>query len=138
MIRPASLVFLLICPGFAQLSFEVASIKPANPDTQGGFIRFMPGGGLNMTNVPLRVMITFAYDVRDFQVSGGPGWLGTERFDVVARPEHAAAEGLEDPMKMTDDQRKTVRDQMGERLRGLLADRFQLAVHKETKEQPIY
>ena len=138
MLRRASLALLLICPGFAQLTFEVASIKPANPDTPGSSIQFMPGGGLKMMNVPLRAMITFAYDVRDFQVSGGPGWVGTERFDVMARPEHAAAEGLEDLAKMTDDQRKTVRDQMAERLRALLADRFQLVVHKETKEQPIY
>ena len=91
-----------------------------------------------MTGVPLRAMITFAYDVRDFQISGGPGWMGTERFDVMARPERAAADGLEDLSKMTDAQRKTVRDQMAERLRGLLADRFQLVVHKETKEQAIY
>ena len=109
MLRRASLALLLVCPGFAQqpLTFEVASIKPANPDTQGGFIQFMPGGGLKMSGIPLRGMITFAYDVRDFQVSGGPGWVGTERFDVMARPEHAAAEGLEDLAKMTDDQRKT-------------------------------
>lgn len=140
MLRRAALALLLISPGFAQqpLTFEVASIKPSNPDTQGGFIQFMPGGGLKMTGIPLRGMITFAYDVRDFQISGGPGWLGTERFDVMARPEHAAAEGLQDLSKMTDDQRKTVREQMGERLRALLADRFQLVVHKETKEQPIY
>jgi uncharacterized protein (TIGR03435 family) len=138
MLRLASLTLLLVCPGFAQLTFEVASIKPASPDTPGSMIQFMPGGGLKMAGVSLRSMITFAYDVRDFQLSGGPGWLGTERFDVMARPEHAAAEGLEDLAKMTDDQRKTVREQMGERLRALLADRFQLAVHKETKDQPIY
>src|SRR6266705_856602 len=105
MLRRASLILLLICPGFAQLTFEFASIKPANPDTPGFFIQFLPGGGLKMTGVPLRSMITFAYDVRDFQVSGGPGWIGTERFDVMARPERAA-EGLEDLAKMTDAQRK--------------------------------
>ena len=133
-----------MCPGFSQqqptptLTFEVASIKPSNPDTPGGFIQFLPGGGLKMTNIPLRVMITFAYDVRDFQVSGGPGWVGTERFDVMARPERAAAEGQEDLAKMTDPERRTVRDQIAERLRALLADRFQLVVHKETKDQPIY
>ena len=117
MLRLASLALLLTCPGFAQLTFEVASIKPADPDTPGSRIQFMPGGGLRMTGVPLRAMITFAYDVRDFQISGGPGWVGTERFDVMARPEHAAAEGPDDPAKMTDGQRKTVRDQMAERLR---------------------
>jgi bla regulator protein BlaR1 len=138
MLHRATLILLLTCPGFAQLTFEVASIKPANPDTPGSSIQFMPGGGLRMTGVPLRAMITFAYDVRDFQISGGPGWMGTERFDVMARPERAAADGLEDLSKMTDAQRKTVRDQMAERLRGLLADRFQLVVHKETKEQAIY
>ncbi len=91
-----------------------------------------------MTNIPLRAMITFAYDVRDFQVSGAPGWAGTERFDVTARAERSSAEGPDEPAKMTDAQRKTGRDQVAERLRALLADRFQLAVHRETKDQPIY
>ena len=144
MIRFASLALLLTCPAFAQtapapLRFEVASIKPASPDAQGSQIRFMPGGGLNMNNIPLRAMITQAYDVRDFQVSGGAGWVGTERFDITARAERAtAADGPDDFAKMTDDQRKTAREQMAERLRGLLAERFQLVVHKETKDQPIY
>ena len=145
MIRRASLALLLLCPGliwrgFAQqpLTFEVASIKPANPDQQGGSIRFMPGGGLKISNIPLRGMITLAFDVRDFQVSGGPGWVATERFDVTARAEGAAAASPDDFAKLTDDQRKTARDQVTERLRALLADRFQLVVHKETKEQPIY
>jgi bla regulator protein blaR1 len=138
MIRSATLALLMICPGFAQLTFEVASIKPANPDTPGSMIQFMPGGGLKMMNVPLRAMITFAYDVRDFQISGGPGWVGTERFDVMARPDRAAVDGPEDLSKMTDQQRRTIRDQIAERLRALLADRFQLAVHQESKDQPIY
>jgi len=138
MIRCASLALLLIYPGFAQLTFEVASIKPANPDQQGGLIQFMPGGGLKLTNIPLRAMITFAYDVRDFQVSGGQGWVGNERFDVMARPDRAAVDGPDDFAKMNDDQRKTMRNQIAERLRALLADRFQLVVHREIKEQPIY
>jgi bla regulator protein blaR1 len=142
MLRRTSLILLLTCLGFAQqqptLTFEVASIKPADPDARGTSIQFMPGGGLKMTGIPLRGMITFAYDVRDFQVSGGAGWVGTERFDVMAQPEHAGAQALDDLAKMTDLQRRTVRDQVAERLRALLADRFQLVVHKETKEQPIY
>jgi uncharacterized protein (TIGR03435 family) len=132
------LALLLISPGFAQLTFEVASIKPSSPDTQGGFIQFMPGGGLKMSGIPLRGMITFAYDVRDFQVSGAPGWAVTEGFDVTARAERSVPDGPDDPAKMTDEQQKTMRDQVAERLRALLADRFQLVVHKETKEQPIY
>lgn len=138
MLLRASLALLFICPGFAQLTFEVASIKPSNPDAKGSSIQFLPGGGLKMMNVPLRAMITFAYDVRDFQVSGGSGWVGNERFDVMAKADRAAAEAPDDPAKMTDQQRKTNRDQITERLRALLADRFQLVVHKETKEQPIY
>ncbi|MBZ5632250.1 MAG: TIGR03435 family protein [Acidobacteriia bacterium] len=138
MIRSAILALLLTGPGFAQLTFEVASIKPADPDSRGTSIQFMPGGGLKMTGIPLRGMITFAYDVRDFQVSGGPGWAGTERFDVMARPDRTTVDGPDDFAKMTDDQRKTMRDQITERLRALLADRFQLVAHKEMKEQPIY
>jgi uncharacterized protein (TIGR03435 family) len=142
MLRRASLALLLLCPGFAQQqparTFEVASIKPSNPDAQGSSIQLVPGGGLNVTNIPLRTMLALAYGIREFQVSGGPGWVATERFDVTARPERAAAEGLEDLAKMADGQFKTVRDQSNERLRALLADRFQLIVHRETKDQPIY
>ena len=142
MLLSASLALLLISPGFAQqqptLTFEVASIKPADPDSRGSSIQLVPGGGLNITNIPLRTMIALANGVREFQVSGGPGWVGTERFDVTARVDAAATKGQEDLAKLPEGQFKTVRDQSNERLRALLADRFQLVVHKETKNQPIY
>jgi len=58
MIRSASLAVLLLCPCFAQapLTFEVAPIKLADPDAKGSQIRFMPGGGVNITNVPVRAV----------------------------------------------------------------------------------
>ena len=86
------------------------------------------------------MLLTQAYDVREFQISGGPGWINTDRFDIVAKAERStAAENVpDDPGKMTEEQRKTIGDQMRERLRALLADRFQLALHRETKEQSVY
>jgi uncharacterized protein (TIGR03435 family) len=81
-----------------------------------------------------------AYDVREFQVSGGPGWINTDRYDIMAKAERSAgAENIpDDPRKMTDEQRKTLGDQMRERLRALLADRFQLTLHRESKEESVY
>lgn len=57
-------------------AFEVVSIKPTPPGVVNMGIGRGPGGGLNAYNVPLTFLITFAYDVRDFQVSGAPGWSG--------------------------------------------------------------
>jgi len=114
----------------------VASIKPANPDTRGMNFTFVPGGGLKLSNVDLKQMIGFAYDVQNFQISGGPSWLTSDRFDVQARP--PASDGPSDLLQMTEDQRKLVQQQMRQRLQALLAERFKLAVHKETKELPVY
>lgn len=124
----------------APLTFEVASIKPSPPDEQHFMIQFQPGGGLRATGVTLKMLITQAYDVREFQVSGGPGWINTERYDIVARPEHNADSDLppEDPRKMSDEQRKTLGEQLRARLVALLADRFRLKVHRETQQAPAY
>jgi uncharacterized protein (TIGR03435 family) len=126
--------------GTQPLTFEVASIKPNTGDDHRFFIQIQPGGGLRTTGSTLKMLLTLAYDVREFQISGGPGWVNTDRFDIVAKAERsAAAENVpDDPRKMTDEQRKTVADQMRERLRALLADRFQLTIHRETKEQSVY
>jgi len=118
------------------LKFEVASIKPADPGAGGhSSFRSVPGGGIQVTNYSLKQLISFAYDVRDFQVSG-PGWLDSTRYDILAKPEHE--EDLADIRQMNDAQKKTASERLRERLRALLAERFQLTIHQETKEFPVY
>ena len=130
-------------PAAPPLTFEVASVKPAAPDGPGPIrmgIQMMPGGGLRANNVSVRLLLTLAYDVRDFQITGGPPWLNSQLFDIQARAEHGAdtPNTPEDMRKLTDEQRKTFQEQMRERLRNLLADRFQLKIHRESKEEPVY
>ncbi len=122
------------------MTFEVASIKPSAEDDRRVGIQFLPGGGLRTTGTQLKFLITFAYDVRDFQVSGGPGWINSDRFDIMAKSEQAGS-GSDLPSeirKMTDEQMKTNLERMRLKLRALLADRFQLTIHRETKEGPVY
>lgn len=97
------------------------------------FIRSLPGGGLQVAGASLKNLISFAYDVRPFQISGAGGWIDTERYDIDARAVTSDANTPMNPAKMSQEQRKIL-----ERLRGLLADRFQLVLHSETKEQPVY
>jgi uncharacterized protein (TIGR03435 family) len=66
-------------------------------------------------------MIEYAFNVRDFQISGGPGWTGSDRYDVVAKPEGGARE-----------------QQIKQMLQTLLTDRFQLRFHRETREGAVY
>jgi uncharacterized protein (TIGR03435 family) len=101
--------------------FEVASIKPSPADARGMFIRPRPGGGVVITNMTLKEMIVLAWRVQPFQISGGPSWLDSLHFDVTAKPETRPAP-LELPLM----------------LQALLEERFQLALHRETKELPVY
>jgi len=111
----------------AQPSFEVASVKPAAPQPMGRIMVGMrggPGSGdpgqINYSYVSLRNLVMNAYDVKGYQVSG-PGWLDSERFDVVAKI----------PPNTTKEQFKLM-------LQNLLAERFKLTLHHETKESPMY
>jgi len=74
--------------GAQEPAFEVASVKP-NRSTELRIQMDMPGGGrFTAINVPLRELIRFAYDVQDARLSGGPDWIQSERFDIVARADH--------------------------------------------------
>jgi uncharacterized protein (TIGR03435 family) len=102
-------------------AFEVASVRANTSGYKGWNLEPQPGGRLTGTNVPAAALIRFAYDLPAFQVSGGPAWLDSARFDVTAK-----AEG--DPSL----------DQKRRMLRTLLAERFKLTAHTETRELPIY
>ncbi|MPZ19171.1 MAG: TIGR03435 family protein [Luteitalea sp.] len=111
--------------------FAVASVEPSKSgDTGKGATRLQAGGRFTATNVTLRTLIETAYQRHGFdrvEIAGGPVWIDADRFDVVAK---APSEHVLDPDGFP---RQTWR-----MLRMLLADRFKLRVHKETKEVPIY
>ena len=109
-------------PAAKPITFEVASVKPNTSGDGRVLITPQPGGRLNLVNVPLRFMIRYAYRVQDFQVVGGPDWLGTARFDVVAKAE--AGNPSQEELQLM--------------LRSLLADRFKLVVRPDRSEMPTY
>jgi uncharacterized protein (TIGR03435 family) len=104
-------------------AFEVASIKPNKSGDQRVMLQLPPTGRMTATNIPLRLLLRQAFDVQDFQIVGGPNWLSTDRFDITAK----APEGV-----------TTGPEQLRPMLRALLADRFKLVAHTETREMPIY
>jgi uncharacterized protein (TIGR03435 family) len=143
MIRASiALALFSSAPAFAQQAaqpqFEVASIKPSDPNDRRMMFRMMPGGGINLHGVTLKALVEQAYDVRDFQISSGPGWITSDKYDITAKPENASGETPSDPRQFTDEQRKTFQEQARLRVQALLADRFQLKIHRETKELPVY
>lgn len=101
--------------------FEVATIKPAAPHERGMFIRTNTGGLVTITNMTLKELVVLAWRVQPYQISGGPSWLDSVHYDISAK--------AEENFKQTE---------IGLMIQSLLADRFQLAVHHETKELPIY
>jgi bla regulator protein blaR1 len=116
-------------------SFEVASIKPNKSGDRGMFFQIPHGGRFRAVNVGVKMLIGYAYNIRDFQISGGPGWLNSEKYDIEAKTEGAASD---DPMKLSEEQRKHQEDQLRLMVQSLLADRFKLTIRQETKELPVY
>jgi uncharacterized protein (TIGR03435 family) len=119
-----------------KLAFEVASIKPGNSgDERSGFY-LQPGGRLTASNVSLKRLISYAYDVRDHQIAKGPTWLDVDAFTVEAKPDSAFTlpRGPLPPGPPSPAQSAPSRRMM----QSLLADRFQLAVHRESRELPVF
>jgi uncharacterized protein (TIGR03435 family) len=108
--------------------FEVASVKPAAPITAGTKIRIGSSGGpgtsdpgqVTYTNLTLKNLLTTAYGVKIYQISG-PSWLDTERYDIIAKMPPETTKGDFALMRQN-----------------LLAERFKLTLHHETKDLPVY
>jgi uncharacterized protein (TIGR03435 family) len=102
--------------------FEVATIKPATPDRPGkGFM--VRGRQFSTINTTLNDLITFAYGIHAKQITGGPAWMETEKYDLAAQPN---GEG-----QPNDKHWKGM-------VQKLLADRFKLAFHRDKKELSVY
>jgi bla regulator protein BlaR1 len=120
----------------APLKFEVATIKPSKSNGGKGGLEILPGGGLRMGGVTLKSLITFAYDIPENRVTGGPRWLASEAYDIVAKAER---------VDQADDRLATVVapgtatwDRVRRRTQSLLAERFALVIHRDAKEGPAY
>lgn len=100
--------------------FDAVSIKPSAPDARGGGYNLSPGR-LNAKNQSLRDLVKFAYNLQAYQLSGGLGWMDTEHYEVVATFPAAATEARRALM-----------------MQAVLADRFGLVVHRESKEVSGY
>lgn len=113
-------------------SFEVASIKPSKPYSRGLDWDDSPGR-VSIAGYNLRQLIRAAYGLKsNAQVVGGPKWIDTARFDIVAKADDAETAKMQ---KMSDT------DWVGERslmLQSLLAERFRLTVSRDTRALPVY
>ena len=117
-------------PPAAPLAFEVASIKP-NSSGDGRVMMQNQPGRFIATNITLRLLIRNAYQLQDFQISGGPGWMASDHFDINAK----VPDEYRDLPPMRPGSGPGPLQSM---IRTLLAERFKLAVHNETKDSPIY
>jgi len=101
--------------------FEIADVHVSAPGTSpnGGFI---PGGRLEIRGVTMLNLISIAYDTEDEYVVGGPGWLSSDKFDVIAK----APAGKSDEKLLQ------------EMVRNLLIDRFQMKAHKDKRDMPVF
>ena len=128
----AGLIIFTSCAAFGQAAaesptFEVASVKPAEPQAMG-MMRVRMGGGpgtpdpgqLTYSNASLKDVLINAYAVKGYQING-PKWLDSERFDIMAKIPKGAT-----------------KEQFQLMLQNLLAERFKLTLHHETKELPMY
>jgi uncharacterized protein (TIGR03435 family) len=112
-------------------SFEIASIKPNRSGDLRMMISSQPGR-YTVTGVTTKLLLEQAYDVKDFQISGGPNWVNSDRYDVDAKAEDSVVTELQKlPLNQREEQQRAM-------IQSLLAERFKLEVSHTTKELPVY
>ena len=116
--------------------FEVASVKPVEPNVPHMVgVKIYPGARVQISALPLKGLIAIAFGVSYWQISGGEPWMEKDNFDIEAK----CPENLLPQVKTLRYSNFGIEDEvLREMLRGLLADRFQLKFHRETKEGNVY
>jgi len=120
----ALIAILACCPAFAQPAFEVTSIKPRPKERVGyALTRECKNDRFRAANEPLSWIIEWAYDLPEYRVAGLPDWTTTfqDSYDIDAR---AAGPVDENQCRVM--------------VRSLLADRFKMKAHRETRDMPVY
>jgi len=112
--------------------FEVTSIKANGSGSPAHFIDYSDPSRLRVTNEWVKELIEFAYEVQAFQISGGPAWINSSRYDIDAKVDDSIAAEFQ---KLPIERREV---QMRLMLQSLLADRFGLRLGYRTKEVPVY
>jgi bla regulator protein blaR1 len=102
-------------------TFEVTSVKPSAPDAMGRSMLRDPSGRFTAENATLKMLICYAYNVRDHQVIGAKGWLDSVRYDVIGKPEG-----------------RPNTDRFKQMVQSLLGDRFELRLRHDSRELPIF
>jgi uncharacterized protein (TIGR03435 family) len=114
--------FVFAATLFAQTpAFDAATVKLSRSTENGSTVYTDIGGGLSLKYMTLKDLIAFAWDVRDYQISGKPAWINSTHYDVNAKSQTVA--GLV---------------QLRPLIQPLLTERFQLVLHKSTKELVYY
>jgi uncharacterized protein (TIGR03435 family) len=127
-------VLLALGAAYAQQpAFEVATVKPSGPDERSIGMFVHAGGRMTITNYTLRMLVHDAYLIPDYLIDGGPKWATEDRFSILATPPTGSKASKVNPSnaKLPPIEEERLM------LQALLADRFQLAVHEETKEAPV-
>jgi uncharacterized protein (TIGR03435 family) len=125
---------LLFCSvAAAQEAFEVATVKPTRPNERRVQWNTYPGGRLVLTNYTLKMLVEIAHGMSSYCVIGGPAWADTDNFSITAQaPAGSAAAAFVPPASYA------ASPQLLAMLRTLLADRFELKLHRERRQLPVY
>jgi uncharacterized protein (TIGR03435 family) len=110
-------------PTVAPYTFEVSTVKPSPPDQRDFWFRYRGPGVYEANNHTIRECIARFFDVFPGLVSGGPGWLDSDRYLITA--------------KLPNDVRPSP-GELNDMFQVLLAERFKLKVHRESRMVPVY
>lgn len=124
-------------------AFEAATVRPNRSGEARRQIEVLPGGRFNATNMTLWQILSVAYPVdgrfRDeIQLTGGPAWIKSDRFDIVAKAEGSPHLDTNKPGSTVTDVDRNAVERIRAMLRRFLAERFKLRMHHEMRELPIY
>jgi len=116
-------------------TYDVVSIHQADPAERNSGFNPGPQGGLYARNDTAMQLLTFAFEARDYELVGVPGWAKTDRFEIHLTPDRSEAP-LPDRANQAELNGWLIRNR--QRLQAVLRDRFGLVVHRETREMPLY